>query len=148
MWNALDLCAAICPGCFLEPTVVLMLSGAIFDLDGVLANSHPIHLASWKTFLMRVGITVTTEDLEILRDGRTKEELLRHFMGELSHDELCRYAAEKDGIHGQHLDDLAPVRGVQYLLYELRRAGITLAVASSGSFRRVHHTLELLRLRH
>ena len=146
MWNALDLCASICTGCFLELTLVLMLSGAVFDLDGVLANSHPIHLASWKSFLTSVGIATTDEDLEIIRDGRTKEELLRHFMGDLSDDELCKYAAEKDRIYGEHVGDLAPVRGVRYLLHELRSAGIKLAVASSGSGWRVHQTLDLLRL--
>jgi len=124
-----------------------MLSGVIFDLDGVLANSHPIHLASWKRFLSSIGVAATDEDLEIIRDGRTKEELLRHFMGDLTHNELCTYAAEKDRVYCEHLRDLTPVRGVRHLLHELESAGITLAVASSGSFRRVHHTLELLGLR-
>lgn len=124
-----------------------MLSGAIFDLDGVLANSHPIHFASWKRFLTRVGVTVNDEDLEIIRDGRTKEELLRHFMGDLNQDEVRGYAAEKDRLYCEHLGELAVVRGVRRLLHELQAAGITLAVASSGSFWRVHHTLDLLRIR-
>ena len=123
-----------------------MVCGAIFDLDGVLADSHPIHFASWRRLLSSVGISVSEEDLEIIRDGRTKEALLRHFMGDLSEHELRRYAAEKDRIYCEHLGELAAVLGVRHLLHELQTAGIALAVASSGSFRRVHHTLDLLQI--
>lgn len=147
MWDALDLRATICPGCFFNLSVLLMLAVAIFDLDGVLADSHPIHLASWRRFLGSVGMAVSDADLEVVREGRTKEELLRHFLGEITHHELCSYAAEKDRIYCEYLSDLGAVRGVRHLLHELKAAGIVLAVASSGSFRRVHHTLELLRIR-
>jgi HAD superfamily hydrolase (TIGR01509 family) len=92
-------------------------------------------------------VALSDADLEVIREGRTKEELLRHFMGEVTHDELCSYAVEKDRIYCEYLGDLDAVRGVRHLLHELRAAGIVLAVASSGSFRRVHHTLDLLRIR-
>jgi len=124
-----------------------MLAGAIFDLDGVLADSHPIHLACWRRFLTSAGVAVSDEDMEVIREGRTKEELLRYFMGEVTQDELCSYAALKDQIYREYLSDLPAVRGVRHLLCELKTAGIVLAVASSGSFRRVHHSLDLLRIR-
>jgi HAD superfamily hydrolase (TIGR01509 family) len=142
----MDFCTAICSSCFFELRIIFMLCGAIFDLDGVLADSHPIHFASWRRFLSSVGISVSQKDLEIVRDGRTKEALLRHFMGDLSEHELRRYAAEKDRIYCEHIHELAAVRGVPHLLHELQTAGIVLAVASSGSFRRVHHTLDLLQI--
>lgn len=124
-----------------------MLAGAIFDLDGVLADSHPIHLASWRRFLTSVGVPVSDEDLEVVREGRTKEELLRYFMGEVTEDEFSSYAAQKDRIYSEYLNDVNAVSGARHLLHQLKTAGIMLAVASSGSFRRVHHTLDLLQIR-
>lgn len=125
-----------------------MLTGVIFDLDGVLANSHPIHFASWKMFLGSMGVAIKDRALdEIIRDGRTKEEILRHFFCELSDDELCKYSEQKDLLYREQLLDLVAVRGVRHFLDELTASGITAAVASSGSHRRVHHTLEFLRLK-
>src|SRR5690348_7635658 len=124
-----------------------MLTGAIFDLDGVIADSHPTHVKSWKNFLTSIGRNVTDDELEVLRDGRSKEDLLRHFMGDLTHEQLCSYSEEKDRIYRECLANLDSVPGVGNLLEQLKNAGIVLAVASSGSYWRVNYTLDLLGFR-
>lgn len=124
-----------------------MLKGVIFDLDGVIVDSHPVHIKAWKRLLASAGIVANDRELDIVRDGRNKQAILRHFMGDLSEHEICRYGQEKDRLYWEEAQDLILVRGVRQLLNNLRRARIPIAVASSGSFRRVHTSLDLLRVR-
>ena len=40
----------------------MTLAGVIFDFDGVLADSEPVHLQVFQTVLDRIGITLTPEE--------------------------------------------------------------------------------------
>jgi len=124
-----------------------MLKGVIFDLDGVLVDSHPIHMRAWKKFLASLDIVASAPELEILRDGRSKEEILRHFISDLTGHEICAYAEEKDRFYREEVRGLTTVKGIRRLLDQLRRNGVPAAVASSGSFWRVHDTLDRLHLK-
>jgi len=125
-----------------------MLKGVIFDMDGVVVDSHPVHIRAWKRLLDAAGVVATDHELDIVRDGKTKEEILRHFMGCISADEVRAYAEEKDRLYKEEAAQPKAIKGVKRLLDQLRHAGITTAIASSGSAWRVHHTLETLGLKH
>ena len=50
------------------------LAAVIFDFDGVLADSEPVHLRVFQTVLDSIGITLTAEEyyeqyLEVLPNG-------------------------------------------------------------------------------
>ena len=123
-----------------------MLQAAIFDMDGVIVDSHPIHKKAWRRFLDSVGKEVQEEDLAFILDGRKKEDILRHFLGELSVEEIHRLGHEKEMLfRAEARADLRPVQGVEQLLDGLSRAKIKLGVASSGSDSRVHFVLRKLR---
>jgi beta-phosphoglucomutase len=124
-----------------------MFKAAIFDLDGVIVDSHPLHTEAWKRFLSSRGIIAADEELALVRSGRNKEEILRHFIGDLNEHQLRAYGEQKDRFYREQVRELKTVKGVRQLLRQLKDAGIPIAVASSGSFRRVHETLDLLRLR-
>ena len=124
-----------------------MLRAVIFDMDGVLVDSHPVHINLWKELLASARITVDDEELEVIRDGNSKEELFRHFMDNISHEQLQNYTEEKDRLYREKSRGLRTVRGVRELLATLMDARISAAVASSGSSWRVHQTLDLFGLR-
>jgi beta-phosphoglucomutase len=123
-----------------------MLKGVIFDMDGVIVDSHPIHIKAWKRFFASVWINPADDELEIVREGRKKEEILQHFLSGLTEDQIRQYAQEKDRLYRDEAADLMMIEGVEQLLSKLHQAGIPAAVASSGSSWRVRHTLDLLHL--
>jgi beta-phosphoglucomutase len=124
-----------------------MLQAVIFDMDGVIVDSHPVHKNAWRRFLDSVGKEVTEDDLAFILDGRKKEDILHHFLGELSPEEVRRLGHVKEMLFREEARaELRPVQGVEQLLAGLSRAGIKLGVASSGSGSRVQFVLQRLRL--
>jgi HAD superfamily hydrolase (TIGR01509 family) len=117
-------------------------------MDGVIVDSHPVHIRAWKRFFASAGINPADCELEIVRDGRKKEEILRHFLGDLTEEQIRICAQEKDQLYRKEAEDLTMVEGIERLLSELNEAGIQAAVASSGSAWRVHETLDLLQIGH
>lgn len=124
-----------------------MLQAVIFDMDGVIVDSHPVHTKAWRRFLGSVGKEVTEADLAFILEGRKKEDILRHFLGELSPEEIERLGHEKELLFREEARaELRPVQGVEQVLESFSQAGIKLGVASSGSDSRVHFVLQRLRL--
>jgi len=124
-----------------------MLKGIIFDMDGVIVDSHPIHIRAWKRLLGKLGRVATDQELEVVRDGKTKQEILRYLLGELTDDQVRAYGQEKDKLLNEEMQSIRTINGIRRLLDDLSRAAIPLAVASSGSAWRVHRLLDLLRLK-
>src|SRR5215467_14300003 len=52
----------------------------VFDMDGVLIDSHPAHLAAWREFLRSIGVHAPHSELSFILEGRTRGEILRHFL--------------------------------------------------------------------
>lgn len=117
------------------------LRGVIFDLDGVIVDSHAAHQTAWRTFLQTLGREVPQSELDFILDGRKRNDILRHFLGELTEEELTLHGQCKNRIFDQMQAEVAPVGGVIPLIHELRQNRVALAVATSASRSRTHATL-------
>src|SRR5260370_28362924 len=124
-----------------------MLSGVIFDMDGVIVDSHPIHKKAWRRFLELQGKELDDTDLDFIMDGRKREEILRHFLGEFSDDEVQNLGHQKDALFMEEATAMQMIEGLPEFLQQLALANIKLAVGSSGSDGRVNYILRLFGLR-
>jgi beta-phosphoglucomutase len=124
-----------------------MLGGVIFDFDGVVADSHPLHIAAWKAFLLSRNKDVNDADLSFVREGAKREEILRSFLGELTPEQVVSYGAKKDKLFQVRARELQLVRGFANFLAELDSAGLPCGVATSGSRARVEQALAAFDLR-
>lgn len=119
-----------------------MLGGVIFDFDGVIVDSHPVHMQAWKDFFRSVGKDIGDDELAFILEGAKREEILRHFIGEITQQQIRDHGAEKEKLFQAQASELKLVRGFAEFLAQLETAGIPAAVASSGSRSRVENTLE------
>jgi beta-phosphoglucomutase len=115
-----------------------MLRAVIFDMDGVIVDSHPIHKKTWRTFLDLIGKEVSDNELNFIMEGRKREEILKHFLGELSDEQIQILGLQKEKLFLQESAAIQPINGLRPFLQELQTSGIRLAVASSGSAGRVN----------
>ena len=125
-----------------------MLRGVVFDMDGVVIDSHPVHRTAWKEFLEGVGRRTSEAELDIILDGGKREEILKHFLGELDSTQIAEYGKRKDELLRNHGQELVPMAGVVGFLDHLMTSGVRIALATCASRRRVCGTLQELKLTH
>jgi beta-phosphoglucomutase len=123
-----------------------MLRGMVFDMDGVIINSHPAHRKAWQEFLGTLGRSVSEADLDFILEGRKRQDILRHFLGEMSNLELQEYGKRKNEFFQRIAEEIAPVSGLVEFLQDLEQCGMPAGVATSASEHRTRLTLERLDL--
>lgn len=130
-----------------------MLRGVIFDLDGVVVDSHPAHKQAWKMLLAELHKTVTEEEIEFVVEGHKRSEILRHFLsdlfpGDLTDEQIASYGELKERFFKQVDLELKTIRGFDQFFQQIEGAKLACAVASSAGRARVESTLLRLNLKH
>ncbi len=97
--------------------------------------------------LLAKGKATNDADLSFVREGAKREEILRHFLGELTPYQIVSYGVEKDKLFQARAAEVGLVPGFAEFLLQLDALGFPSAVATSGSRSRVEQTLETLNLR-
>src|ERR1700733_4076949 len=123
-----------------------MLPLVIFDLDGVIADTHSLHARAWKQLLKEKGREVNDEELGVIRNGKKREEIMRHFFSDLSPDDTIAFGARKERIFRMGCAEVAPMPGLLRFLDELEEYRVQKVVATSASKPRAMDLLNQLRL--
>lgn len=118
-----------------------MLRGVIFDFDGVIVDSHPVHKRAWKKFLESVGRQVTEEQLQFVLDGRRRDDIMRHFLGDLDPERVAEYGHRKEQFFRDEAATVRTIAGLRKFLRELDKGKLAVGIASSGSRSRVNFLL-------
>ena len=129
-----------------HPQTSARLQAVVFDMDGVIVNSHPAHRFAWREFLRTLGKEVTERELDFVMDGRKREEILVHFLGPLTDAQLKEYGRLKSNLFWRASSEVAPIPGAFEFIECIHRAGIPMAVATSASSSRTRSILKRLGL--
>ena len=71
----------------------------IFDMDGVIVDSNPLHRAAWAEYSRRYGVK-TTEAMQARMYGRRNDEIVRDFLGDhLTNAEVFKHGAAKERLY-------------------------------------------------
>jgi len=111
-----------------------MIKGAIFDLDGVIVNTVPLHFKAWKKMFEEHGHPFTMQDYLQKVDGRPRLEGAAAILTELGPEEIKEAGEIKQNYYLELLDS-EPIEifatSVK-LIKDLKKKGIKLAAASSS----------------
>ena len=104
----------------------------IFDMDGVIVDSNPLHREAWEIFNRRFGLE-TTEAMHESMYGKRNDEIVRSFYGALPSGEIAARGADKEKLYremvaGRIESFLVP--GIRSFLDRYREA--PMAVASNA----------------
>ncbi|MDQ6668894.1 MAG: HAD family phosphatase [Thermoproteota archaeon] len=101
-----------------------LMKGVIFDLDGVLVDSMPMHYEAWKTALNEVANIEVDERTIYLLEGMRGIELVRNIfeikrIGPFDESILTQITKRKDEYFGK-IFSFKPFEGVKELVTNLR----------------------------
>ena len=110
------------------------LVGAIFDLDGVIVNTVPIHFKAWKRMFEEYGKTFTFEDYKQKVDGIPRTDGARAILTDLSDKDLEKAATKKQDYFLGYLksEKIELYSSTVSLIKNLRETGKKVAVISSS----------------
>ena len=124
--------------------------GCIFDFNGTLLFDTPAHADAWRAFLLEEGITVTDADIQKHIQGRPNPDILRHFLGELTDQEILTCSKRKEekyrAVCLQKNDWFRLVDGVSEMFDRLRAKGAPFTIATSSQWDNVSFYFEHLGL--
>jgi beta-phosphoglucomutase len=124
-----------------------MLRGVIFDMDGVVVDSHPAHKRAWQMLLLSLQKPVSGAELEFVVEGHKRSEILRHFLGDLTEEEAARHGAAKEKFFEGTSTEIKTIHGFDKFFQQVEDAGLICGLASSAGRSRVERTLQHLNLK-
>ena len=126
----------------------MKIKGVIFDMDGVIVHSNPLHCEAWAAFNRRHGLETTPDMLERMY-GRRNDQIIRDFFGDgLTENEVAARGAAKEEIYREMLGDRIEESLVPCLRPFLERyRGVPMALATNAEPENVNFVLDRAGLR-
>ena len=120
----------------------------IFDMDGVIVHSNPLHCDAWSEFNHRYGLETTPGMLERMY-GRRNDQIVRDFFGDgLTEDEIAARGAAKEEIYREMLGNRIEETLVPCVHAFLERyRGAPMALATNAEPENVNFVLDRAGLR-
>jgi sugar-phosphatase len=128
-----------------EAPALAMFRAALFDMDGVLVDTHRAITSLWQRLAATNGVDLTTADIERDVVGCAPEHTVATVFGALPEAARRRVLAEVVAAEPELAFDELP--GARALVSQLHRAGVLLGLVTGGSRRRVLRVLDRLELR-
>jgi beta-phosphoglucomutase len=110
-----------------------VIQAFIFDMDGVIVDSNPLHRVVWTEFNSQHGITTTDAMFERMYGKRTDAVIQDFFGDDLTPDDVFRLGAEKEALYREMMRpqlEISLVQGVREFM-EAHQA-IPMAVATNA----------------
>lgn len=120
----------------------------IFDMDGVLADTGPIHFDSWVKLASEIGKKFTKNFFD-KTFGRTSPEIVRKLVGpDINQEKIEHWANSKEQYYREMVKDkLKPLPGVLDLIKDIKKEKLKLALGSSGPAANVELLLTTLKIK-
>ncbi|REL37587.1 HAD family phosphatase [Rhodohalobacter sp. SW132] len=124
------------------------LMGTVFDMDGVIVHSNPVHKETIKEFCIKHKQDVSDTFLEERVWGRTNKEWIPEVFGDISAEECEVLADEKEQMFRDRFDPKsAVIPGIVFFLEKLRKQSIPAVVATSAPGENADFILSQLNIR-
>lgn len=121
--------------------------GLIFDCDGTLANTMPLHWRAWQMIIQRHGLHLP-EDRFYLLGGVPSRDILRMLAQEQGRSlDHIAVAHEKEEAYLPLMAEVEPIHGVVEIA-KAHHGKVPMAVASGGTQRVICQVLDHLKIRH
>lgn len=123
-----------------------MLFAILFDLDGTLANTDPLHFKIWQEIFTQYGIDCDRSFYQTHVSGNTNERLIEQVLPQLSPEEAKQLAIDKEAQFRAKAPTMQPTPGLERILQLTDEVPLKRAVVTNAPKENAHHMLEALGL--
>jgi len=123
-----------------------MLAAILFDLDGTLANTDPLHFQTWQEVLRAYDMDIDRAFYDANISGRLNPVIVRDLLPQLSQVEGEQLASRKEAQFREIALGLTPLAGLQDLLRWISDRKLKQAVVTNAPRENVNFVLEVLKL--
>ena len=123
-----------------------MIRAFLFDMDGTLADTEPLHLRALRTTLALHGRDLSDEVFHRDMSGRPSLEVAARLFPEETASGHADLVEQKETLFREMAVDLAPTRGLEALLERAVRQGLRTALVTNAPRRNAEHMLAVLGL--
>jgi beta-phosphoglucomutase len=121
-----------------------MISGILFDLDGVIVDTLHYHFLAWKQLFEKHGGSVNEKTI-LLHEGRNSREILPILMKEaginIPEEEQERFIEEKRA-HYRSIVRVTQYPGAFEVINELKSRGFKVALVTACALKNMQHALD------
>ncbi|MEO0458566.1 MAG: HAD family phosphatase [Cyanobacteria bacterium P01_A01_bin.114] len=124
-----------------------MLQAILFDLDGTLAHTDPIHLSVWQSMLAPYGLVFDETFYKANFSGRLNPDIVRDLLPQLSPAEGEQLSTEKEAqFRMAAADRLKPLPGLMSVIAWLKRQRLLSAIVTNAPRPNAEFMIQTLRL--
>ena len=123
-----------------------MALGLLFDLDGTLADTDPLHFAAFNTLLGEFGQSLTQERYRHSVLGGANALIMQWLFPGLDRHRRAELADRKEVLFREQSGHLKPLEGLAELLEEVERQGVKVGVVTNAPRANAEHVLGVLGL--
>lgn len=122
----------------------MSLKALLFDLDGTLVNTDPVHMAVFAEILAPLGHVVDEAFFRQQISGHRNEEIFRKFFPDLDAEEIQRMGREKEDQFRAGAQGVKPVVGLERVLTWATDNGLAIGLVTNAPRANVDFILPLL----
>lgn len=124
-----------------------MLKAILFDLDGTIVNTDPIHYQIWHEILLEYNVEINEKIYKSDISGRLNPDIIQDLLPHLSLEERERFAEEKEARFRQKTPLLEAINGFAQLLAWSENHHLKRALVTNAPRLNAHFMLEALQLK-
>lgn len=123
-----------------------MLAAILYDLDGTIVNTDPLHYQVWQQLLRDVGIEIDEEFYLARMSGRLNPAIVQELLPELSPEAVEQFSELKEARFRELATELTPLPGLLNAIAWAEARGLKQAVVTNAPRENAYHMLRVLNL--
>lgn len=122
------------------------LAAILYDLDGTLVNTDPLHFQVWRAMLREFELDVDEAFYQAKISGRLNPAIVQDLLPHLSPAQQQQFIEQKEARFREQAPQLTPLAGLMDVVQWATRQGLKQGVVTNAPTENVYHMLKALHL--
>lgn len=123
-----------------------MLAAILYDLDGTIVNTDPLHYQVWREMLQEYGVEIDEAFYKNHMSGRLNPQIVRDLMPEWSTEAIYQFSDRKEACFREVAGNLTPLPGLGDAIAWATERGLKQAVVTNAPRVNAEYMLDVLNL--